>query len=321
VTGPAAAPLRIAFFGTPSFARPTLEQLLSSRHPVVGVVTQPDRPRGRGHRVTDAPVKAVARAHALPLLQPERLRAPGVLEAVADWAPDLGVVAAYGQIIPSPMLALPRLGMINVHASLLPKYRGAAPVHRAVIDGEPETGVTIMRVVAALDAGPMLARVIRPIGPEETSEDVERDLATLGASLLGAVVDRLAAGPVDEEPQDDMLSTYAPRLTRDESPIDWTLPARFIHNRVRGLHPWPLASTALAGSRLIVLRTRVEAEAGGGAEPGTVVAVSRDALHVATGHGGQVAIEAVRPEGRRAMSVRDYLAGHPVEPGARLASP
>ncbi len=320
VTG-TAGPLRVVFFGTPSFARPTLEQLLASRHAVVGVVTQPDRPRGRGHRVSESPVKAVARAHALPVLQPERLRAPGVLEALAEWAPDLGVVAAYGQLVPATMLVLPRLGMINVHASLLPRYRGAAPVHRAVIDGAPETGVTIMRMVTALDAGPMLARVIRPIAPEETSEDVERDLATLGATLLGAVVDRLAAGPVDEEPQDDMLSTYAPRLTRDESPIDWTLPARFIHNRVRGLHPWPLASTSLAGSRLIVLRTRVEEEAGGSAAPGTVVAVSRDALHVATGHGGRLAIDTLRPEGRRAMSVRDFLAGHPVEPGVRLAGP
>jgi methionyl-tRNA formyltransferase len=211
--------------------------------------------------------------------------------------------------------------MINVHASLLPRYRGAAPVHRAVIDGEPETGVTIMRMVPALDAGPMLARVIRPIGPEETSEDVERDLATLGASLLGAVIERLSAGPVDGEPQDDTLSSYAPRLRKDESPIDWTLPAPLIHNRVRGLHPWPLASTALAGARLIVLRTRVEEPTGGTAAPGTVVGVSRGALHVATGHGGRLAIESVRPEGRRAMPIRDFLAGHPVQPGAQLGGP
>ena len=320
MTGTGAA-LRIVFFGTPSFAVPTLERLLASRHALVGVVTQPDRPRGRGHRVAESPVKAVARAHARPVLQPDRLRAPGVLDALADWTPDLGVVAAYGQLVPGAMLDLPRLGMINVHASLLPRYRGAAPVHRAVIDGEPETGVTIMRMVPALDAGPMLARVIRPIGPDETSEDVERDLATLGASLLGAVVERLAAGPVDEEPQDDMLSTYAPRLRKDEGPIDWTLPALFIHNRVRGLHPWPLASTSLAGTRLLVLRTRVEEATGGDAAPGTVVEVSRAALYVATGHGGRLAIESVRPEGRRAMSVRDFLAGHPVRPGTHLAGP
>jgi len=320
VTGES-APLRVAFFGTPSFAVPTLERLLASRHAVVGVVTQPDRPRGRGHRVTESPVKVVARRHDLPILQPQRLRDPSIAGALAAWEPDLGVVAAYGQLIPGAILQQPRHGMINVHASLLPKYRGVAPVHRAVIDGAPETGVTIMRMVEALDAGPMLARVIRPIDPDETSEEVERSLAVLGASLLGAVVEQIAAGPVHEEPQDDMLSTYAPRLTKNDSPIDWTLPAAFVHNRVRGLHPWPHASTILDGARLIVLRTRVAPAAGVAGAPGTVVEVSRDALYVATGHKGCIAIEAVQPEGRRAMSVRDFLAGHAVRPGTHLSAP
>ncbi len=312
--------LRIAYFGTPQFAVPTLQRLLASRHPVVGVVTQPDRPRGRGQKVTDAPVKALALERGLPVFQPQRLRLPEVLETIGAWQSDLGVVAAYGKIIPDDLLNLPRLGMINVHASLLPKYRGAAPVHRAVIDGETETGVTIMRLVRELDAGNMIAKVRRPIGPDDTSEEVERDLAELGAPLLVDVVDRLAEGPVEDERQDFMIASYAPRLTKEEGLVDWTLPAAFIHNRVRGLYPWPHAYTYLDGHRLILLKTRVEEEAAS-EPPGTVVAVTRDAIHVATGHGWRLAIERLQPEGRRPMTAREFLAGHPVQPGARLGHP
>jgi methionyl-tRNA formyltransferase len=203
----------VVFFGTPAFAVPTLRALLASRHSVCGVVTQPDRPRGRGQKVTEAPVKALAVEHGLPVYQPTSLKGAEAHETIAAWAPDLGVVAAYGRIIPNAMLQLPRLGMINVHASLLPKYRGAAPVHRAVIDGEVQTGITIMKVVPLLDAGPMIAKATRAIGPDETSDVVERDLADLGGALLLQVADAMAAGPVDFEPQDDMMSTYAPRLT------------------------------------------------------------------------------------------------------------
>lgn len=312
--------LRIAFFGTPAFAVPTLDALLASPHRIVGVVTQPDRRRGRGQKVQDAPVKARAAEQELKVIQPERVKAPDVEDTLRDWVPDLGVVVAYGQIIPQRLLDIPRLGMINVHASLLPKYRGAAPVHRAVIDGETVTGVTIMRVIAQLDAGNMLAKVRRPIGPNETSDVVERDLSHLGAGLLLDVIDGLLAGTLDEERQDDMLSTYAPRLTKDEGTIDWSLPASFVHNRVRGLYPWPHAFTYLEGERLIVLTTRVVPETMGGA-PGTVLSVTRDAIFVATGHDGCVAIQTLQPEGRRPMPVRDYLTGHPIAPGARLGGP
>jgi methionyl-tRNA formyltransferase len=209
--------------------------------------------------------------------------------------------------------------MINVHASLLPKYRGAAPVHRAVIDGATVTGVTIMRVVKALDAGPMFAKVTRAIGPDETSDIVERDLAELGAPLLVDVVEQIAAGTAREEPQDDMLSTYASRLTKEEGVIDWSLPATYIHNRVRGLYPWPHASTHLDGARVIILTTHVE-DGGGDALPGTIVSVSRDALHVATGHKGRIAIQRLQPEGKRPMTVREYLAGRPIAPGTRLGT-
>jgi methionyl-tRNA formyltransferase len=205
VDGPS---LRVVFFGTPGFAVPTLDALLKSRHQVAGVVTQPDRPSGRGQKVVDSPVKARALGAAVPVLQPARLKAP---EFVADFAAigaDLGVVAAYGKILPAALISAPRLGMINVHASLLPRYRGAAPIHRAIIAGETRTGVTIMRVVEALDAGPMLAVGAREIGPDETSQDVEHALARVGADLLVSIVDRLSIGSVDETPQDPGLATY-----------------------------------------------------------------------------------------------------------------
>ena len=312
--------MRVVFFGTPQFAVPSLEQLVHSAHDVVGVVTQPDRPRGRGQKVTDAPVKMTAVQHGLPVFQPARLRDPEVKETLTRWAPELGVVAAYGKILPESVLNFPRFGMINVHASLLPRYRGAAPVQRAVIDGMPETGVTIMRMVLALDAGGMFAKVTRPIGSDETSDIVERDLAHLGASLLLDVIDDLAAGRAVEEPQDDSLSTYASKITKEEGLIDWTLAAADIHNRVRGLYPWPHAFSYLNGERLIVMRSHVAPEPTS-ANPGTIVDVSSGAISVATGHGGRLAIDEVQPEGRRAMKVRDYLAGHPIQPGTRFSAP
>jgi methionyl-tRNA formyltransferase len=309
--------LRVAFFGTPRFAVPTLQALLDSRHTVCGVVTQPDRPRGRGQQVTDSPVKALAVQHGLPLLQPARLKDPAFAAALREWRPDIGVVAAYGKLIPDDILALPRLGMINVHASLLPKYRGAAPIQRAIIDGETVTGVTIMRVETLLDAGAMLARTTRPIGPDDTSDVVERDLARLGADLLLEVLEQIAAGTQQEERQDFMLATFAPRLTKDEGVLDWALPAAYIHNRVRALHPWPHASTHLEGARIILLKTRVESVPTD-AEPGTIVDVSADGIHVATGHGQRLAIEQLQPEGRRPMSAREFAAGRRLQPGMKF---
>ena len=312
--------LRIAFFGTPQFAVPTLRKLLASRHQVCGVVTQPDRPRGRGRHVSDSPVKALALECGLRLLQPERLREPSFAATLREWEPDLGVVAAYGKLIPEEILSLPRLGMINVHASLLPKYRGAAPVQRAVIDGESQTGVTIMRLEKMLDAGAMLAKAVRPIGPDDTSDVVERDLALMGTDLLLEVVEQIAAGTEQEEPQDFMVCSYAPRLTKEEGLVDWSLPAQFVHNRVRGLYPWPHAYTYLGPLRLILLKTRIES-ATAHAAPGTIVDASSDAIHVATGHGERIAIEQLQPEGRRPMSAREFLAGHRVKPGVRFTGP
>ena len=312
------APLRVVFFGTPAFALPTLDAILRSRHVVAGVVTQPDRPRGRGQRTTDAPVKMRARDARLPLLQPGTLNDSSFLPALAGLRADIGVVAAYGRILSEAVLAVPRLGMINVHASLLPRYRGAAPVHRAIMAGEPETGVTIMRVVKALDAGPMLAAARRPIDRNETSLDVECDLAAIGASLLVATLDRLARGEVSETPQDESAASYARRLTKDDGRLDWDRPAVAVHDQIRGLHPWPHAHSFLLGSRLILLRS-LASEAAGGAPPGTILAAHGDDLHVATGE-GVVQLTEIQAEGKRPMNVRDFLAGHRLTAGDRFTT-
>jgi methionyl-tRNA formyltransferase len=312
-----AGSLRIVFFGTPHFAVPTLEALLQSGHSVVAVVTQPDRPRDRGQKVSESPVKSVARTFQIPVLQPDKLRDDRFLQALSAFAADLGVVAAYGKILTEAVLGTPRLGLINVHASMLPRYRGAAPVHRAVINGDSETGVTIMRMVKALDAGPMLATVRRPIGPDETSESIERDLAQLGASLLVSTVGNLAEGRVVEQPQDNSLATYAPRLTKDEGTIDWALPAQSLHNLIRGLHPWPHAVTYHRNRRLILHRSAVLTDVNG--KPGTVLESQGNHLHVAAGRGA-LAITEIQPEGRRAMPTRDFLAGHQIDVGDRLTT-
>ena len=314
--------LRLVFFGTPRFAVPSLAALLASRHTVVGVVTQPDRRRGRGQKVQAGPVKTFAIEHGIPVSQPERLRDPEVEGALRALSPDLGVVAAYGKLIPPALLAVPPFGMINVHASLLPRYRGAAPVQRAVLAGETETGVTIMRVARLLDTGDMFAKAARPIGIDETSEVVEQDLAALGARLLVQVVDSIAAGTAHEEPQDDRLSTYASRLTKEEGRIDWTLTPLEIHNKVRGLAPWPHAWTSIDDERVILLATRLVSDAAPeGVAPGTILTITSDAVQIATGGEGQLAIIEVQPEGRRPMRVREYLAGHPLRPGVRLGQP
>ena len=312
------APLRVAFFGTPDFAVPTLTALLASRHRVIGVVTQPDRPRGRGHQVSASPVKMLAMAHGVPVLQPERMKDEAFLSALRMLDADLGVVAAYGRILTDVILAIPRLGMVNVHASLLPRWRGAAPIHRAILAGDNETGITIMRVVRELDAGPMLAAAREPIGPDQTTAELEPLLASRGAELLVSTVDQLAEGPVPEEPQPVAGVTYADRITKDDAPMFWWRPAGELHNQVRALNPWPLAFTQLLGHRLLVVRTTVGVEAApAGALPGTVLTAHGDRLVIAAGH-GTLRLTCVKPEGKRAMDAREFLAGHKVAPGTVL---
>jgi methionyl-tRNA formyltransferase len=310
-------PLRVVFFGTPEFAVPTLRRLLDSREQVVAVVSQPDRPRGRGHQVVATPTSTLALERGVPVLQPDRLRDDQFLRTIADLAPDLGVVAAYGKLLPESLLQIPRLGMINVHASLLPRWRGAAPVHRAVIAGDRETGVTIMRVVKELDAGAMFAAVTRPIDPDETSVDVERSLAELGADLLVVVARAMAEGRAVEVPQDPSAVTYASKITKEEGAIDWALPAERIHNLVRGLQPWPLVSTRVAGGRVLIHRT-VRLPAVTPDAPGTIVRAEGDRFEIAAGDGHVLRVSILQPEGRRAMTAREFLAGRRVIPGTRV---
>ena len=310
--------LRIAFFGTPAFAVPTLAALLASAHTIAGVVTQPDKPRGRGQKVSEGPVKALAQSHDVRVLQPSRLSRELFEADFAALDAELGVVAAYGKLLPDWLLEAPRLGMVNVHASLLPKYRGAAPIHRAVMNGDPETGVTIMRVVKALDAGPMLAAATRPIGPEESADNVERDLAVMGAALLVTTIDALAAGAAVEVPQDDAQATYAPRLTKEEGLLDFTRPAIEVHNRIRGLRRWPGAYTFLDGQRLGVVRARLTDRSIGATQPGMCIDGTSGGITIACGDGRAIEVLDLQPEGRRVMTAREYVSGHGGLAGRRL---
>lgn len=309
--------LRVLFFGTPAFAVPTLRALAGSAHEVVGVVTQPDRPRGRGQHVHPEAVKRAAMDLGLPLLQPERLRTADVLDQLRALAPDVAVVTAYGKILTQDLIELPRLGTINVHASLLPRWRGATPVHRAILAGDSHTGVTIMRVVKALDAGPTIASVGTRIDPVETSAELEKRLADLGAPLLVETVDRMAAGPVEETPQDESGVTYAHRLERQESRIDWARPALAVHDQVRGLQPWPLAAGLFLGDRTILLRTTIAHEAPLDVPPGTVSRVDRVSFEIAT-QPGAVRIVELQVAGRKPMSAEAFLRGRQVQPGAEF---
>jgi methionyl-tRNA formyltransferase len=310
-------PLRIVYLGTPDFAVPGLRALISSSHEVVGLVSQPDRPKGRGQRLQPTPTKTVAEPAGIPVLQPSRLKEEAFADALRALAPDLGVVAAYGRIIPERILEVPRLGMIIIHASILPRYRGAAPVHRAVINGDPETGVSIMRVVSELDAGPVFEVGQIAIGPDQTTPEVERALADIGARLVVDVVGKLSDGTAIEVPQNHAEATYAPKLERHEGQVDWTLPAARIHNLVRGLQPWPLVSVALEGLRCTIHRTSLTGETASD-QPGTVILASGGTLAVAGGDGRVLHILEIQPDGRRVMTAREFLAGRRVQPGTLL---
>jgi methionyl-tRNA formyltransferase len=315
-------PLRVAFFGTPGFAVPTLEHLVSSRHDVVGVVTQPDKPRGRGQQVTDGPVKSLAASLRLPILQPARLARDQFEASFTALGADIGVVAAYGKILPDWLLAAPRFGLINVHASLLPRYRGASPVHRAVINGDPETGVTIMRVVKELDAGPMLASVSVPIGVDDTTTIVESILATRGAELLVETLDAIEAGTAKETPQDPSRVTYAPKLAKTEGLVDWRLEAPRIHNLIRGLWPWPHAYTYVGQTRYILHRSRHSARPTLNEPPGTIVhATPAEGLHVVCGNRTTLELVDVQLEGKRVMGAREVMAAQVLVPGVQFSQP
>ena len=310
--------MRIVFLGTPAFAVPSLEALIASPHDVVAVVSQPDRPKGRGQQVQATSTRAIADARGIPVIQPVKIREEAFLQQIRDLKPDLGVVVAFGRILPDALLAIPRLGMINVHASLLPRYRGAAPIQRAVLAGDPETGVTIMRVITEMDAGPTFAAAAVPIPPDATSGEMEETLSHLGARLLLPVIDDLAAGRAVETPQDDSLATHAAKITKAEGAIDWAEPAAVIHDKVRGLQPWPLAWTHLAGKRLVLRQTIPHPTGESAGAPGMVVTAEGDDLIVACGGGTALRVLELQPEGRRTMTAREFLAGRGAVEGARF---
>lgn len=319
--------MRILFWGTPEFALPSLGALLGEGHDVVGVVTQPDRPRGRGRTLHPSAVKEFAENEGLAVLQPERARAEDFVDVVRTLAPELNVVVAYGQILSRELLDAPARGSVNVHASLLPALRGAAPVNWAIMRGHAETGITTMRMAEALDAGPILMQVREPILPEETATDLAVRLSELGAETLIETLALMEFGDLSETPQDDDAATYAPRLTRDHAHVDWSAAAPDVANRIRGLDAVPGAWTTWDASELKVYRPRVAAagavRAGAAtpAEPGTVLDVEpshpSEGLLVACGEGA-VWVREVKPAGKRRMLAADWLRGRGAAPGDRL---
>ncbi|MFS0915706.1 methionyl-tRNA formyltransferase [Brevibacillus sp. 179-C 1.1 NHS] len=310
---------RILFMGTPDFAVSSLTAVLEAGYNVIGVVTQPDRPVGRKQVLTPPPVKEAALRHGLLVLQPEKIKAEEALEEVLALDFDLIITAAYGQILPKKLLDAPKYGCINVHASLLPKYRGGAPIHKSIVEGEAETGVTIMYMVEALDAGDMLSKVVVPIEERDTVGTLHDKLAVAGSELLIATVPRLLAGEITAEPQDHSAATFAPNIKRTDEKIDWSRSAEQIYNQVRGLNPWPVAFTTHEGKIWKLWWVEKMLEAGVGKEPGTIIAREEDGIVVACGSGA-VKITELQPEGKKRMSALDFLrgAGSSIEIGTKV---
>lgn len=300
--------------GTPRFACPTLEKLMDCGDDIVAVVTQPDRPSGRGQKTVPPPVKELARRYGLTILQPPRVRAPEFIEAVREMNPDIIVVVAFGQILPKALLEIPVHGCVNVHASLLPRYRGAAPINWCIINGETETGVTTMRMDVGLDTGDMLLKKTTPIGPDEDTASLHDRLSLMGAEALHETLDLMSRGMLVPEKQEDSLSCYAPMLKKEDGLIDWTRDPLAIRNLVRGMNPWPGAFTSLEGKSLKIFRVRT---AEGSGPPGAVLAAGRDGIEVAC-NGGSLLLDELQLEGKKRLSAGDFLAGRRLSPGTVL---
>lgn len=277
-------PLKVIFAGTPEFAATVLQSILGSRHQVIACYTQPDRPAGRGRKLTPSPVKALALEQGIPVYQPLNFKQAEAVEQLQSLDADLMVVVAYGLILPKAVLDAPRLGCINVHASILPRWRGAAPIQRAIAAGDTESGVTIMQMDVGLDTGDMLLKAFTPIAEDDTGGSLHDRLADIGSSAIVTALDQIAEGRAEPEPQDDNLATYAHKMTKEEGRLDWNRPARELHNLIRAFNPWPVSHTELDGKTLRVWQS-ILASPTATAVPGTLVAVHKDALDVATGDG------------------------------------
>jgi len=298
--------LRIVFAGTPEFSVPPLERLIAGDHQVVAVYTQPDRPSGRGRKLTLSPVKRVALDHDLPVRQPESLRGRQAAEELGQLEADLMVVVAYGLLLPQPVLDAPRLGCVNVHASLLPRWRGAAPIQRAILAGDEETGITIMRMEAGLDTGPMYLTRRIAIAPRETGGSLHDKLAALGAEALMNALPGIADGSLSPAPQNDDKATYAKKLTKEEALIDWRRPAVEIDRMIRAFDPWPVAHTRLGATTLRIWGSELPRLDPGGAPPGAVIGTSRSGIDIATGE-GVLRITRLQPPGKRTMTAAELL--------------
>jgi methionyl-tRNA formyltransferase len=307
----------ILFMGTPAFAVPALEELIQGGWPVMAVVTQPDRPQGRGRTLAPSPVKLAAEGLHLPVLQPEKVRHPDFLETFRKLAPDLVVVAAFGQILPAEIIRGPKNGCINIHPSLLPKYRGAAPINRALMAGEEKTGVTIMQMDEGVDSGAILLQEETPIGPEENFGELHDRLALIGADLLRMALAMLLSGTLLPRPQDHSLATAAPRIGREEGRIRWEKDCRQIVSLIRGLSPVPCACTSLGGKQLRVFAAAAEPANIVAEAPGTVTGEAAGTLRVAAGN-GYVLLKEIQLEGKKRMTVRDFLRGCRIAPGQVL---
>jgi methionyl-tRNA formyltransferase len=308
--------MRIVFLGTGDIGVPSL-QALAARHEVVAVFTQPDRPAGRDLKLRPSPVKTAALALQIPVFQPEKIRAAESVAELASLGAEVIVVAAYGQILPKRILELPPLGCLNIHASILPRHRGASPIHAAILAGDAESGVTIMQMDEGLDTGAILRIVRTPISSTDTAGSLHDRLAGLAAEPLLEVIEALSQGTVSPQKQDDVLATHAPKLTKQDGRIDWTASARDIDLRVRGMTPWPGAFTALPDGRTLKVH-RASVEEGDGGEPGEVLSADADGLVIAAGS-GRVRLREVQAAGGKRLAAAEFLRGNPLTPGVRLS--
>ena len=301
--------MRVVFMGTPDIAATCLKKVLGDGFEVVGVWTQPDRPKGRGMKLVQSPVKELALANNIPVFQPENFRADEDVQALRDLNPDVVAVVAYGRILPQRVLDIPTKGCVNIHASILPEYRGSAPYQWAVLDGKKETGVTAQHMVREMDAGDIIDVAKTPIGENETAGELLDRLAVLGADLLSRTLTAFAEGTVTRTPQDPAGISFAPMLDKSMCPIDWNKTAQQVHDQVRGLHPWPIATMELKGKKFKVHATRIVEGSG---QPGEILGLTTTGLRIACGQGA-VEVISLQAEGGKRMAAPDYFRGHPLE--------